>query len=400
MNIISAWDHTRRPPRRTRPIRVLELRSVRGTGGGPEKTILLGAAATNPAAFQITVCYVRDTRDPIFGIDRWAQQLGIDYVEIRERHSFDPGVWPALRRIVHERHVDIVHAHDYKTNILALALARVDGVMAMSTAHGWTGRTWRERCLYYPLDRRVLARFPRVVAVSEDIRSELLRAGAFPSRVVTVLNGIDHRAFRRHRFREAEERAALGIGAGEVVIGAVGRLEPQKRLDLLLEAFALLRRERPRLRLVIVGEGSERPALEHLAARLELGRACLFAGHRGNVADLHHAFDLFVQSSDYEGTPNAVLEAMALETPIVATDVGGTRELVRPGVDGVLVPPGDLRALIAAIGAVIDQPAAAQQRAGAARRRVESTLSFETRLRRIEAIYRSLMAGPLAQEAA
>ena len=78
------------------PVRVLELRSVRGTGGGPEKTILLGAAMADPARSQVTVCYLRDERDPGFGVTERAAGVDVDYVEVTERHSFDPGIWPQL----------------------------------------------------------------------------------------------------------------------------------------------------------------------------------------------------------------------------------------------------------------------------------------------------------------
>ncbi len=121
-------------------------------------------------------------------------------------------------------------------------------------------------------------------------------------------------------------------------------------------------------------------------------RAC-FLGHRDDVCDLHHAFNLFVQSSDYEGTPNAVLEAMALETPVVATAAGGTGEVLRDGVDGIIVPIGDLTALSHAIARALDDSGATLRRASAARGRVETTLSFEVRTRRLEAIYADLMAG-------
>src|SRR5690349_9916704 len=115
--------------------RVLELRSVRGTGGGPEKTILAGASRADKR-FAVTVCYLRDVRDRVFGIDERARQMPIDYVEIRERHSFDPTIGPALVRLVRDRGVDIVHAHDYKTGALALVLAQVTGIVPLATAHG------------------------------------------------------------------------------------------------------------------------------------------------------------------------------------------------------------------------------------------------------------------------
>src|SRR5262245_61252862 len=99
------------------PIRILELRCADGGGGGPEKTILLGTARTDSARYRITVCYLRHARDAAFDIHERAARLGIDYVELRQRHALDPAVVPALRRLVREREVDLVHAHDYKTNL-------------------------------------------------------------------------------------------------------------------------------------------------------------------------------------------------------------------------------------------------------------------------------------------
>ena len=378
-------------------VRILELRSVRGTGGGPEKTILQGAALTDPARYAVTVCYLREPGDPLFGIGTWAARLGLDYQEIEERHPLDTGVFKALRRLIRERRIEIVHSHEYKTDLLAWMLARAEPVVPLATVHGWTGHSRRERRLYYPVDKRLLAFFPRLIAVSGEIRSELLRCGARPERVTTVLNGIDPELFRRDPAREPAARAALGLGPEDVVLGAVGRLEPQKRFDLLLEAFAELRRggARPGLRLVLAGEGSARAGLEAAARRLGVEDSCRFLGHRSDVAEVHHAFDLFVQSSDYEGTPNAVLEAMALETPVVATAAGGTGELIDNGEHGLIVPSGDVVRLRQAIERALEDPAAAAGRAAAARTRVEGPLSFQARMRAVEAVYDELRPRPL-----
>jgi glycosyltransferase involved in cell wall biosynthesis len=372
------------------PVRILELRSVRGTGGGPEKTILLGAAQADPTRFAITVCYLRDRRDDAFGVTERVDASAVDYVEIVERHSLDWEIWPALRRLVAERSIDIVHAHEYKSDLLAWALARACGIVPLATAHGWTGHSARERLFYYPCDKRILARYPRVIAVSTDIKNELIAAGAGPARVTTVLNGIDPRQFQRDRARGADARRALGLTPADLVIGAVGRLEPQKRFDVLIDAFAELHHRHPLLKLVIAGDGSLRDALDAQRHRLGLLESCLLTGHVTDVRPLHEAFDLFVQSSDYEGTPNAVLEAMALETPLVATDVGGTRELVAHGVEGLIVPPGHTAPIVDAIEILLAAPERARAMAVQARRRVEGELSFASRTRRVEAIYEDL----------
>jgi glycosyltransferase involved in cell wall biosynthesis len=372
-------------------ISVLELRSVRGTGGGPEKTILAGAERHDRTRFAVTVCYLRDLRDRQFGIDQRARASDVDYVEVAERHSFDPTIWTQLVALARKRRFDIVHGHDHKTDVLALLLARRTGAIPIATAHGWTGQSVRERYVYYPADRRVLRRMARVIAVSSDIRAQLVRTGTDPSRITVLLNGIDAHAFKRDPARREPMRRALGCSPGNLIIGAVGRLEPQKRFDLLLEAFGAVRAHHPAARLVVAGEGSLRGSLERLAERLGIANACRFLGHRLDIADLHQAFDLFVQSSEYEGTPNAALEAMAMETPLVATDVGGTSELVTSGVHGIIVPPRDTSALTGAIDAVFADPAAATARATTARERIENELSFAQRTRKLEEIYDEVM---------
>lgn len=377
----------------TRRLSILELRSVRGTGGGPEKTILLGAERRDRSRFDVTVCYIRDVRDHVFAIDARARHLGVDYVELGERGSFDLRIWRALRALVLERRIDIIHAHDYKTNVLAYGLARRTAVVPLATAHGWTGQTARERYLYYPFDKRLLARFGHVIAVSSDIKQELVRHGARAERIIVMLNGIDPEAFRRTPGRRELIRDQLGWAPHDFVIGAIGRLERQKRFDLLLEAFASVVRSEPRFRLVIVGGGSLSAELHERAAGLGIAARVQLLGHREDVIDLHQAFDLLVQSSEYEGTPNAVLEAMALETPVVATAAGGTAELAYPDVHALIVPVNDAAALSRAIVAVERDPAAARRRAALARQRVATELSFDARTRKLEQIYVDLTAG-------
>jgi glycosyltransferase involved in cell wall biosynthesis len=376
---------------RQRPVRVLELRSVRGTGGGPEKTILMGAAMADPKSVHVTVCYLRDRRDGIFAIDARARDAQVDYVEVGERHSFDPRVWSQLRRLIADRQIDLIHSHDYKTNALALLLSKSCDIAALSTVHGWTGHSPRERYVYYPADKKVLARFPRLIAVSSDIANELVAHGAPPERITTVLNAIDPRAFRREPEKVAAARARFQLQPDQIAIGAVGRLEPQKRFDLLLEAFGELYRRNPKLHLIIAGDGSLRQSLEEQRQSSDLRDGVSFTGHITDVIQLHHALDLFVQSSDYEGTPNAVLEAMAMETPIVATEAGGTAELVHDGVHGRIIPCGRVDKLIHAIAATMLDPAATRRMMLRARQRVEGELSFESRVRKVEAIYQELV---------
>jgi glycosyltransferase involved in cell wall biosynthesis len=374
-----------------RPIRVLELRSVLGTGGGPEKTILLGAAHADPSRFAMTVCYLRDERDAHFQIDGRANGLAIDYVEVRERHSLDPRIWPRLRDLLRERQIDIVHSHDYKTDLLGWMLARTGGIVAMATAHGWSGHGWKEEWVYYPCDRWILGRLPAVIAVSSDIGQAIVAAGGAPGCVHVVPNGIDDEAWARDRTREPAAREAFGLGGDEIAIGAVGRLETEKNYPLLLRAFAEVAREYPRAKLLVAGDGSRRAELSELVDRLGLQGRCALLGQVTDVVLFHHALNVFVMCSDNEGSPNAVLEAMAMETPVVSTTVGGVSDLVRGGQDGLTVARRDELALNSAIRAVLADGVAAGERARSARARVVNEFSFVQRMRKVESLYEELM---------
>ena len=224
---------------------------MRGTGGGPEKTILLGAAQADPGAFAVTVCYIRDARDTVFGIDERAGELGVDYVEMLETHSFDRGglagscgAWSASARI------DIVHAHDYKTDLLAWLLRasrRRSSRCRPRTAGPATARASGR--LYYPLDKWLLGAVPlRHRGVEPDPRRADRARRAARARRVSPQRHRPPRVPPRPRARSRRPAPRSASAPGDVVIGAVGRLEPQKRFDLLIEAFAALRATHPELR--------------------------------------------------------------------------------------------------------------------------------------------------------
>jgi glycosyltransferase involved in cell wall biosynthesis len=363
---------------------------VWGPGGGPEKTILLGTARTDRSRYEITVCYLRERGDPLFQIGERAQALGVDYVEVEERFSLDPRIWTQLKRLVKKHRIQIVHAHDYKTDLLALLLARRLGVIPLSTVHGFSGHSKKE-AFYYAVDKKILTRFPHVITVSNDLRQCLLDAGAKPERVTTVLNAIEPDRFRRDPSSVPAARAKFGIGDDAIVLGSVGRLEIEKRFDILVRVFARIHAENPKVALMIAGAGSLGESLQQQIDSLGVGDACRLMGHLKGVPEFHHALDVYVQSSNNEGTPNAVLEAMALGTPVVATAAGGTADLLRDGTDGLLIPVGDEAGLERAIRTAVADADQRREWARSARQRIETDLSFANRMDSVERIYDKLM---------
>lgn len=375
----------------TQPIRVLELRSTSAQGGGPERALLLAAAAARAHGLEETLCFLRRRGEPELWVHRRALETGTASHLVEERFAIEPRTLGRLRRLVRLHRIDIVHGHDYKADLLSFLLARLEPVEPVATAHGWPVRTARERLLYYPGDRRLLASFPLVFAVSPDIRDRLLAAGAAAEAVELVPNAVDVDVFRADAAARARVRREWGIGDLDQVIGSLGRLDPEKRPDLLLEAFAVVASQRPDVRLVVAGAGPLGPWLEQEARRRGLADRSRALGHRADAEDVLRGFDVFVQSSDSEGSPYSLLEAMASGTPVIATAVGDAPALVRDRVDGLLAPPGDARSLARAIDDTLRHPDAARRRAAAARQRVCAERSLAARQGRVAESYRRLL---------
>lgn len=290
----------------------------------------------------------------------------------------------ALRRLVRTRRVQIVHCHLTHDHWLAALASTGLGVRLVRTVHH--RRALRPR----PLTRWLLRRTDALLAPSEGIARAAEARGARPGTVHRVPGAVD-----LHRFAPGTDGSAirqeLGLGPGPVV-GAVGRMVPGRGHDVLVRAVARLVPLLPELRLVLVGRGEGRPAVEALARQLGLERVVRFAGYRGeDLPTVLAALDCFVQlGAGSEESCRAVLEAMAMRLPVVAARVGALPETVVEGETGFLVDR-DPEAVAAAVARVLADPARARAMGQAGRRRVEAHFTSERRAERVEGIYRELL---------
>ena len=240
-----------------------------------------------------------------------------------------------LRHLIRERNFDVVHANSTKAGILGVVAARVCRVPAIVfTAQGLRGVLLPHRAsrLFWRYgERAYFAQADRTVAVSERDRQQGIEAGILdPNRAVTIHNGIDVQRVDSFQNTSDYTRAQFGVDDEALVVGVVGRLAPQKGMRWWIEAAAHIARQERRARFVIVGDGPERDSLGQLAERLGIAGVVVWAGEHDGVRCLP-LFDVFMQSSDYEGFSLAILEAMAARLPVVATDVGGNSEAIVEG---------------------------------------------------------------------
>ena len=330
------------------------------------------------------------------------RRLGVDVGVIDEGCHSAARIVAFATRFLRERKVHVVHTHRYKDNILGTVAARLAHVPCIirsvhglvEPAAGW-GRLKGAAC--ERLDKVVLEHFAdRVIAVSVRT-AEILRSTGYPAAsLVTIHNGIDVRQVRSERGRD-EIRRALGIPPGALVIGTAGRLSPVKAQAALLRAARRILNERPDARILLAGDGPLRAELIATARRLGISHACVFAGARPDVHDVIAAMDIFALSSLHEGTPIALLEAMALQRPVVATAVGGVPEVVTDRLNGLLVPAGDEGALAEACLMLARDPERAAAFGAAARHTVTLRFSHEQNGRAVLNLYR---AGAIRRAAA
>jgi len=274
-----------------------------------------------------------------------ARQIGIDVCVFDEARQSFFRILSGAGSFLAKRNVRVLHSHRYKENLLAALLARRFHVPAhVSSQHGlpepfkgWRGL--KQRAIQ-ALDRQVALRATdRVISVSDELRARLT-CSLPKSKVITIHNGIDEdKVFSR--FTAAEAKRRLSIPTDCAVIGTAGRLEPIKRLDILLTAAKQIGNTLPNTRFVIAGDGTEASRLRDLTVRLGLKERVLFLGHRDDIYDVVRAMDIFVFCSDHEGLPMALLETLYLGIPVVARPVGGIAEVIQDGISGVWVPSAE-----------------------------------------------------------
>jgi sugar transferase (PEP-CTERM/EpsH1 system associated) len=330
--------------RQVEPVRILHAVDSLASGG----TELVSAALIERTGdrFDHAVCSLRGSGPAANGV----ASLKVPITFLGKRKGHDLRLALRIARLCRSLRPEVVHARNWGT-MDAVIGARLAGVpVVIQSEHGRDlsdlDGLHRGRIRV----RRLLAPFIDMhVVVSAHLQHWLLeRVRVRPEKVSVVRNGVDATRFKpllqRDRVREQH-----GYGPADLVFGAVGRLTPIKDYRNLLEAFHMVSRRHPQSRLIFVGEGLERPLLEEEVSHRGLADRVRLVGYRDDVTQWLGIMDVFVHPSLMEGMSNAVLEAMAVALPVVATAVGGTPEIVEHGVTGLLVPPATPSALSAAM---------------------------------------------------
>jgi glycosyltransferase involved in cell wall biosynthesis len=308
------------------------------------------------------------------------------HLEVAAMHGF--GVY--WDRLLRRGRFDLAHCHLIAANLIAKPLAALCRVPVLFN-HDQCNDEFRYRQKWrLRLDRWANRRTDQIIAVSQSTRDFLLNYEQVdPHKVALIYNAVDlERYYPGSPEERREGRAGLDLPEEARVVLGVGRLRHQKNFSGFLEVAAALSRRRPEVRFVIAGDGPDRAGLEKLAQRLGLGDRVRFLGFVSRMRELYVASDVLLFPSHFEGTPMAVLEAMATGLPIVASRIDGTAEVLTDGVDGLLVPPGQNQVLAARLETLLLDRNLAQGLAQRALETVRQRYSAPAMTRQVENLYR------------
>ena len=311
-----------------------------------------------------------------------ARRSGATVHVIRDRFPGDPRTAVALAAIARRPEVHVLQTHGYKANVLGGLVATALRLPWIAFLHG---ETWENRKVrtYFALERLAVRRAACVVVVSHEMAKRVASQGV-PSSKIEVVHNACLMPERDDQAWDAEPRPMM--------IGVIGRLSPEKGVDLALDVHREVIRQFPTSQLLIVGEGPERVALERHAECLGIGRSIRWLGYQEDVTEIYRQLTLLLIPSRSEGLPNVALEAMGHGVPVVAASVGGIPEIVTDGESGLLAPPDNCGELAQKVLSILRDPSLRRRLGQRAREQMASRFSLEIRVHALGGIYQRVLA--------
>ena len=343
--------------------------------------------------------YNRDVFNPIFcclgpkdAISEEIEKVGVEIIALsRSRyHRFSLAIVRDLYRLMKQKNIHIVRTHRYRANLYGRLAAWLSGVsVTIISLHDNYNKDMR---LERRIANKILSKFTdKMIAVSESIKRDIIKYdGIYPSKILVIPNGIDTERFKPEGIF-ADLRKEFSIQERDTVIGFIGRIVPAKGLEYLIDAFSYLKEDFKNIKLLIIGEGNLVERLREQAKEKKLDDSIIFPGGRRDIPDILACINIFVMPSIAEGLPNALLEAMAMGKPIVATMIGGIPEVIKNGFNGLLVPPRDPASLATAIKELIGNGQLSARMGQAARDLVMNKYSIRETAQKWESLYLSIL---------
>ncbi|MDD8027456.1 MAG: glycosyltransferase family 4 protein [Acidobacteriota bacterium] len=370
-------------------IRVLQMIDRPFLGGG-QAVLLALARGLDPARFEVSIA--SQGGGPL---EEAAREAGIPFRAMPFGGKFSPGLVRAIARALKADPPDVLHTHGGIAGLYGRPAARRAGIKhVVHTIHGIHYLHYRGAAGRFAgvlLERFGSRRTDAVVLVSEsDLEEAKKHRLAAAGKLKLVRNGIDVAGFATEEFAARAAEVRLRLSVSSPVVGTVARLHRQKGLIHFMRAVPAILEAHPATRILIVGGGDLEPALRAEVLKLRLDRRFAILGARPEAREILSLFDVFVLPSLWEGLPLVLIEAASLGKPIVATDIGGSREILSHEETGLLVPPGDSAALAGAVNRLLDDPDLAARLGARARETIPPRFRLARMVDEYAEIYGSL----------
>jgi glycosyltransferase involved in cell wall biosynthesis len=346
---------------------------------GAERVMLNLVAGQRERGDEAFVIVINNAHKPNLDVLEAAKKVGLRCEVVASKGRFDLGVIHRIGKILKEENADILHTHNYKSNLLGLLAAKKIGVPVVSTLHGYIGNSAKLR-FYEALDRGILKFFNRVILVDRSLEKWFIDQNV---KRVVINNGVE--------INEADLEP--GIDKKEIIVGTVGRLSQEKGHKYLLEAFAAFNNKFSQSRLLIVGDGELRVELENLSAALGLREKVDFVGFQKEPAQYYRKMDIYVSSSLVEHFPLSILEAMSFGKAIIATDAGGTKELIKDRATGILITQANSDAISDSLQLLAGDLSLRSALGDNARKFVQENYPLEKMAEEYKKVYEEVLSG-------
>ncbi|WP_031386105.1 glycosyltransferase family 4 protein [Desulfonatronum thiodismutans] len=370
-------------------MKILHLRSSNGIYGA-EGVILTLVRMQSNLGIDSIVLGIRNAKNPHVEFIEKGVDEGLDGRSVDCKFALDLNAIHSIRNILQRESVDILHCHDYKANVFGLLASIGLKIKRVTTNHLWTGETFSLR-LYEFFDGFFANFFNKVVAVSDAIAADAARFCISQQKVTTIYNGIDTDVYHPCTVPCSSLRNKFSFLPEYFILGMVGRLARQKGHVYLFQALQEIIPIHPNLRLVIAGDGPLRGELEQQITAAGLETTVIFCGIQTSMPEFYTMLDIFVLPSIDEGLPLVLLEAMSMQKPVIATDVGAVSRVIATDSNGLLVPSKDTKALVSAILQLMNNPKKSKMLAQNARLTVEERFSSRAMARNYEKLYHEVL---------
>jgi glycosyltransferase involved in cell wall biosynthesis len=323
------------------PINVLQFICPSGLYGA-EMWILALTKYLDPEKICSKLVVTEETENQNLQIKARFQELGLSVYSIKMGGRFDPKALVKLSCLIKSQHIEIIHTHGYKSDILGWLAAKMNRIKIIGTPHGFANAPDRKLQFYIHLGCLALRHFDRVVPLSKELETELKRRHIPEGQMRLITNGVDLEEIDRER-RRGEEW--LGSSSSGKTIGYIGQLSHRKNIIDMLRTFDLLYKDHQDIRLILIGDGFERSEFEGFSKKLASGERIEFLGYRDDRLSWLKKMDLFTMTSSLEGIPRSMMEAMAMGVPVAAFEIPGISELIIQGKTGLMAPFGNIATL-------------------------------------------------------